>query len=429
MARKTKADPRRESPAQVRTGRARASKAAAPASRSARLQHEVHVQQVELRMQNEELRRIQGALEASRDRYVGLYDFSPAGYLTLSAHGVVEAANLTSAAMLGMERKNLVGNPFARMVAPEDADLWHLFLARLRRQGGRQSCGLRLQRADRSTLHVQLCCQREPSGDSMSSVRVAIVDLGERKQDASPGPGERRFRALVEGAADAIFLHDEEGRFREVNRMACLSLGYAREELLGLAVTDIEVDLDLATARREWARIEPGAPFTRLGHQRRKDGSLFPVEIRFTAIDLPGERLYMGLVRDVTSQRAAVSAILSSETRYRELVDLAPDGVLLVRGLHVEHVNRAAMAILGAGNPEQVLGRSILDFIHPDDRTIVRGRLEGLHTGGDAPPLRVRIVRLDGSRHAVDLEGASFADADGTAIHVVLRDGKREPRS
>jgi|WetSurMetagenome_2_1015567.scaffolds.fasta_scaffold224451_1 PAS domain S-box-containing protein len=143
------------------------------------LLHEIHVQQAELKVQNEELRRVQVALEESRDRYVELYDFAPAGYLTLSEHGVIEAANLTCAALLGMERKRLLGLPFARVVAPEDADRWHLFLSRLRRQGGRHGCGLRLRRADGSALHAQLSCHREPSGDPMSSVRVILVDLGQ----------------------------------------------------------------------------------------------------------------------------------------------------------------------------------------------------------------------------------------------------------
>jgi chemotaxis family two-component system sensor kinase Cph1 len=161
----------------------------------ASLLHEIHVQQVELKVQNEELRRVQGALEESRDRYVELYDFAPAGYLTLSEHGVVLEANLTSAAMLGMERKNLIGIPFSRLVVPEDADPWHLFHSRLRRQGGRHGCSLRLRRPDGTFLHLQLSCQREPSGDSMSSVRVVVVDLGDRR------PGQEQSREKDRGDA------------------------------------------------------------------------------------------------------------------------------------------------------------------------------------------------------------------------------------
>jgi PAS domain S-box-containing protein len=426
MARKPKAVSRRESPAEALAGKPQLSKRATPATRRARLQHEVHLQQVELKMQNEELRRVQAALEASRDRYVELYDFAPAGYLTLSEHGVVQAANLTSAALLGMERKNVVGVPFAGLVAPEHADAWHLFLSRLRRQGGRHACGLHLRRADGSTLHAQLSCQREPSGDSMSSVRVVLVDLGERKPDASPAADEARFRALVEEAADAILLHDQEGRIREVNRKACQSLGYSREALLRMGIGDVEVDLDLATAQREWTRLEPGRSFTHLGRQRRKDGSIFPVEVHFTAIDLPGERLYMGLVRDVTSQRAADDAILASESRYRDLVDRAPEAMLVVRSHCVELVNRAATTLFGAGHAEQLLGRPIAELVRPEDRPAIRDRLEKLLAGGQLPPLRTRIVRLDGSTREVEVGGSSFPDADGIAVQVVLRGARRE---
>ncbi|RQW82143.1 MAG: PAS domain-containing sensor histidine kinase, partial [Geobacter sp.] len=77
-----------------------------------RLVHDLQVHQIELEMQNEDLRRSEEELKASRDRYSLLYDFAPMGYFTLDRDEVIQAVNLTGAALLGRERSRMVKRPF-----------------------------------------------------------------------------------------------------------------------------------------------------------------------------------------------------------------------------------------------------------------------------------------------------------------------------
>lgn len=114
-----------------------------------------------------------------------------------------------------------------------------------------------------------------------------------------------RYNALVEQAGDAFFVHDFEGKFIEVNQQACDTLGYSKEELLKLSVTDVEMDFDLKSAKKEWAKIESGHQFTLSGHQRRKDGTVFPVEVRFGCSEWKGQKLFLGLARDITDRKKA----------------------------------------------------------------------------------------------------------------------------
>jgi PAS domain-containing protein len=87
---------------------------------AARLRHELRVYQIELEMQNDDLRQIQARLEESRSRYADLYDFAPVGYLTLDKWGQIVEANLTAADILGVERHHLLGRNFWRFLAEAD---------------------------------------------------------------------------------------------------------------------------------------------------------------------------------------------------------------------------------------------------------------------------------------------------------------------
>ncbi|MFT7535554.1 MAG: formate hydrogenlyase transcriptional activator [Hyphomicrobiaceae bacterium] len=93
--------------------------------------HELRVHQIELEMQNEQLRGTQVDLDAERARYFDLYDLAPVGYCTMSSAGVIEEANLAVAALLGLPRRELVGLPFTRFLHSEDQDHYYLSLKRL----------------------------------------------------------------------------------------------------------------------------------------------------------------------------------------------------------------------------------------------------------------------------------------------------------
>jgi chemotaxis family two-component system sensor kinase Cph1 len=149
----------------------------------ANLIHELRVHQIELEMQNEELRRIQEELEKSRDRYSQLFDFAPVGYFSVDEKGTVVAANLTAAALLGIQRASLVGRPFSRFIFREDEDVYYLQRKHLLETGNMQPFELRLVKGDGSHFDASLeCLLVEDGGRDFEQIRIAVSDISARKQ-------------------------------------------------------------------------------------------------------------------------------------------------------------------------------------------------------------------------------------------------------
>ncbi|MBM9515181.1 PAS domain-containing protein, partial [Desulfogranum marinum] len=121
-----------------------------------RLFHELRVHQIELEMQNEELRTAQAQIEARRVRYFDLYDLAPVGCCILSEQGLILEANLTAATLLGAERSALVKQPISRFILKDDQDIYYLHRKQLIETGEPQECDLRLVKPDGALLWAQL---------------------------------------------------------------------------------------------------------------------------------------------------------------------------------------------------------------------------------------------------------------------------------
>ena len=154
-----------------------------------RLIHELQVHQIELEMQNDELRRIQNEIVASRDkyselfeRYSSLYDFAPVGYFTLKEKGIIEQANLTGATLLGMERQSLIGKPLTRFISKEDQDIFYLHHTQVVKKKGNHTCELKMMRDGDASFIGQLESKAEQDkADNVVHVRTAITDITDRK--------------------------------------------------------------------------------------------------------------------------------------------------------------------------------------------------------------------------------------------------------
>jgi PAS domain S-box-containing protein len=168
----------------------------APATESAvrpaeELLHELQVHQIELEMQNDELRRMQVALEESRDRYIDLYDYAPVGYLTLTHDGLIAKINLTATEQLGVDRELLLSRRFSTLVTPKDADKWYVFFSNVIKHNKRLNIELMLKSSNDTEFPALLDCVC-----ANSTLRITLTDITEIKQ-AKTAVHEAETLALI----------------------------------------------------------------------------------------------------------------------------------------------------------------------------------------------------------------------------------------
>jgi diguanylate cyclase (GGDEF)-like protein/PAS domain S-box-containing protein len=158
-----------------------------------------------------------------------------------------------------------------------------------------------------------------------------------------------RDRAIIEHAADAFFVYDAGGKIFDVNRRACGTLGYTREELLSLSMTDVEAILLPEGIAGLWRRLASGEPVTTEGAHRRKDGTAFPVEIRVGLLgEVAGRRLALSIARDITG-RKALEERLSRAALHDPLTGLPNRALLMDRLEHAvarAHRRKTSLTVL-----------------------------------------------------------------------------------
>jgi len=243
--------------------------------------------------------------------------------------------------------------------------------------------------------------EKDATGNVVSVLSIAR-DVTELKQaEEELRASETRFRIFVDHAADAFFLHDERGNILDVNQQACKSLGYSREELIGMSPLDFDAgaDRDRPITDQVESRLDIGETVAFETLHRRKDGSLFPVDVRARPFWQGERRFSVSLARDISERKQAEQALRESEERLRQIASSLREVIWLrdAQTRQVLYVNPAFEELTGRTCKSFYENRDIvIDAIHPDDK---EGVIEALEQRYEGVPYdkEHRIVRLDGN--------------------------------
>ncbi len=250
-----------------------------------------------------------------------------------------------------------------------------------------------------------------------SVTHIAAIAIAKHREEQTLRANEDRYRLLTDHAADAFFVHDQSGSITEVNRRACEQLGYTREELLGMRVTDVEKDLDAQALQEVLQQVRPGQVKTIIGQHQRKNGTRFPVEVRIGAFEADGQVLFNILSRDITERKRAADAL----EMFRTLVDRVNDSIEVIdpeTGRFLD-INEKACTDLGYTR-EEMLSLSVMDIDPTQDAVGFKTRKEKLWDTG-ALIVESTNRRKDGTTFPVE-DNMKWVWLDRDYIVAVVRD-------
>ena len=253
---------------------------------------------------------------------------------------------------------------------------------------------------------------RDEHGKAVSMMGLCYDNTAQKAAQHRAHQAESRYQTLLEQAGSTLLVHDLDGRLLEVNRQACETSGYAREELLKMNLGEISVGFDLARARSRWEQLESGNPLIFTTRHRRKDGSTFPVEVRLSGILLDEQKLVMALISDISERLRFEAALQFSEERYRTFAEKLPLGITVLQDGLVKYVNEAMTSLLGYP-AEELLEKPFAHLIHEGDRDwAVDLHRRRMHGEDVKAVFVVRMIRRDGAVRRWELN-TSTTDWDG----------------
>lgn len=238
---------RRRAEERLRTTREQV--ASMPVEKVQDLVHELQVHQIELEMSNDELRRAQEDLAASRHRYATLFEQLPVGYLALDENLTIKQANSTAASLLGVSARRLSGDRLSRFALPHLRDRCYTFLQGAAYGAGPVTTEMQFNRAHGEVLIARLNVFRTAGpGGEKEEVLVTLADVGEQHRIVEDlKASERRYRFLYEQSQQANIVISIDGIIQDINSAPLRRLGYIKEEVIGRPLTEFVPEAQVET--------------------------------------------------------------------------------------------------------------------------------------------------------------------------------------
>ncbi len=399
--------------------------------------HELQVHQIELEMQNEELRRTQLNLQHAHDRYADLYDFAPVGFLSTNVRGEILEANLTACQFLAVERKTLIHQDLEAFVMPDDQPiLRHYFHSVELGRSIKISDVIRMKPGHASYL-VQLesfYANADTSG-AEARVRLAMIDITEKEKiKQTLVDAQSISHQVFESSPDLISVVGHDYRYRQVNYAYEVAHGISQKKIVGIHIatllgkevfqTVVKPHYDRALAGGT-VNYEAWFNFKALG-QRFMAVTYAPLREGSKTVDS-----VVVIVRDLTDRKVADEALMKSEAQRQLAMSAAKVGTWTW--------NVTTNEVVWSQNVEELFGlpqgtfagtqQAYLDLIHPSDLSVVNEAVLKTLNHNEPYDIEHRIIWPDGSTHWVACRGNIVGNQSigkscwlaGTVVDVTVR--------
>ena len=376
---------------------------------------ELRVHQVELEMQNEELRRVQLELDAARASYFDLYDLAPVGYCTLSKQSLILQVNMTAATLLGVPKFKLISQPLTRFIVKEDQDLFYLYRNQLIKTLKPQACELRMVKNDGVQLWARLETAAIQDSKGETVFRTIFCDIsGQRRAEEKQWISDHALGAITQG----VLITNADRHIISANAAFMSITGYSSMEIMGNSCGFLQGPLTNPKMVQEIRlALNNITPFSGEILNYRKDGHIFWNELTISPVldELGQLTHFIGVTRDITKRKQNETKLQASENRYRILLQNAIDATLIAdMNGNLEEINHSGELLLGYSRDE--IRRMKVADIHPTtELDKIKQCFDGYIKNGSVQPIETKILCKDG--RVVDVEvRPTLVEFDGRKV-------------
>ncbi len=236
------------------------------------------------------------------------------------------------------------------------------------------------------------------------------------------------FRLCAHGIAIGV---PQTNKVFTCNEAFARMCGRSVSEIAGVPIVSLFLSEDREIVLNNIRTADSGEFVSYQARMLRSDGSYFPVQMDVVCVKGDnGELLYrIAAMQDISERLASQSALRESEERFRSVVQSAPDAIFIQTDGCISYLNDRALDLFGASAPEEVLGRRVIDMIHPDYREMVEKRIRRINDKRQpVPVIEEQFLRLDGSTVDVEASAVPFTFSGKSGALVFLRDISRRKK-
>ncbi len=371
-------------------------------------------------------RQAQKALRESEEKYVALVENSLTG-IFIHQDGKYVFVNDRFAEIHGYQPGELLGQDPLTLIHPDQRDASRQVLSkRLKGESVPNRYEVRRLRKDGSTIWCEMMATPiQYSG--RAAIMGNIIDITERNRaEEALRQSEANYRMLFAAESDAVIVADAETReIVNANEATLVLYGYAQEELLGLSA--IELSAEPEKSAQHIKQVAARKPFTisagpdqRL--HKKKDGTIFPVEISSGFYTLGDRKMVCAVIRDITERKKSERALRESEEKYREVVERANDGIAVIQDGLLKYGNRCLTEMTGY-TLEEAVDTPFTNYVWPDEVSEAMQDYSRRMAGEPMPIRYERGIRhKNGSRVDAEISGGVITYQNRPANLVVIRD-------
>jgi len=383
-----------------------------------------------------ERKQAEEALRRKEEYFRSLIENSLDSIVILDGKGTVRYTSPSHQRLLGYEPEERIGGSLLEHIHPDDAQrVADAFAQLLRDPGGTLCVETRARRKDGSWRSIEAIGTNLLDHPAVEGIVVNLRDITEHKEaNEALRESEVRYRLLAENVSDIIYVMNTNRRLTYISPSVTRLLGYSVEEQMALSMEEYLTPASLEVALQALAEDQA---LESLGQKERyrsrllemelrcKDGSTVWTETRLTFLCDPDGQItgYLGVSRDITERREAEEALRESEVRYRTLVGLSPEAILIHQKGEIVYINAAGAEVHGLASPDEIIGRRVADFTHPDEKDLLEARLRQAEEKQERVGFdEWRLVRLDGQIRVVESAAASITYMGKPARQVITHD-------